>query len=211
MRIAVISANSRTGQALVAQAITEKLSINAGINHHNNLAANPLIKIINCDATKKSDIKQLINGCDVVVSLIGHTRKSPANLQTLAIQNVIETMKELGINRLISLTGTGARQANDKITILDYILNISIRLIDPARIKDGINHAQVIKQSGLDWTIVRVLKLTNRQRSPLTLSEHGPSALLVPRSEVARLIIKLIETEDFYQKMPIISSEVIDN
>jgi len=212
MKIAVISANSRTGQAFVSQAVAEKLSIHAGFNYHNNLATNQLIKVIHCDATKKSDIKALIAGCDIVLSLIGHSNKSPSDLQTLAIQNVIESMKELKISRLISLTGTGVRQVNDKINILDYLLNISIRLIDPARIKDGIKHAQLIEKSGLNWTIVRVLKLTNQHNSAhLNLSEHGPSVLLTPRLEVARLIIQLIKTEEFYQKMPIVSKDGTSN
>ena len=56
--------------------------------------------------------------------------------------------------RLISLTGTGVRFPGDKITLIDRILNLSISIIDPKRIKDGKNHVTLLKNSDLDWYVM---------------------------------------------------------
>lgn len=205
MKVAVVSANSRSGQFFIKQALINNIEIKAGINRKNNLLNDKLITVIKCNALVKSDVINLISGCDAVVSVIGHGRSSPANLQSDAVTNVIEAMNQLGIKRLISLTGTGVRQKGDKITIIDRILNLSISLIDPKRIKDGLRHAEIIQNSNLDWSIVRVLKLDNFMTKKYKLTKNGPTKVLTSRNEVGLAIIELLKNNSFIKEMPIIS------
>lgn len=205
MKVAVIAENSRSGQFFIKQALINNIEINAGINQKNNLPSDKLITLIKCNALIKSDVMNLISGCDAVVSFIGHRRSSPANLQSEAITNVIESMNELGLKRLISLTGTGVRQPGDKISIIDRILNLSISIIDPKRIKDGIRHADIIQNSALDWSIVRVLKLDNFKTKKYKLTKNGPTKVLSSRNEVGLAVVELLLNNNFIKEMPIIS------
>jgi putative NADH-flavin reductase len=205
MKIAVIAANGRTGQVFVETALNSGHEVIAGVHGENKFVPNEKLRVVTCDATNDEDVKKLISDADAVVSLIGHTKGSLPTVQTDAIRTVITAMKERGIRRIISLTGTGVRFPEDKVTFMDRMLNLSIRVIDPARVKDGIAHAEVLKSSGLDWTIIRVLKLQNVPAKSYQLLANGPTKLYVGRQEVALAILEVLEHNTFITKAPIIA------
>lgn len=179
----------------------------AGVHHVSNshLPQRDGLEIRRCDATSEADLKKLLAGCDAVCSFIGHVHGSPPDVQTEATRKLVATMEELGIGRLVSLTGTGVRLPGDKLTLLDRFLNLGIKLVDPPRVRDGIEHFAVLKASGLDWTVIRVLKLQNTKPKSFVLTEHGPTKLYVGREEVARAALQVLEQKSFIRQAPIIS------
>ena len=205
MKIAVIAANGRSGQAFVKAALAAGHQVRAGVFSKSNLKPHPKLTIVHCDATKEADVKNLITGCDAVVSLIGHVEGSAPDVQTVAIQKIVAAMKQTGVKRLVSLTGTGVRFAGDKIILIDRFLNLGLSLVDPKRLKDGRNHAEVLKNSGLDWTLIRVLKLQNVKPRAFALSQHGPTKWYVGRQEVAQAILEVLAKGSFIKQAPIIS------
>ena len=207
MKIAVIGANGRSGRIFIESALSRGHTINAGVHIKNKLLENEKVKIFKCDATNKQELRELLKGQEVVVSLIGHVKGSSATMQSDAIKAIIEVMDELKIKRLVSLTGTGVRVPGDKITFIDRILNWGVLLVDPKRIRDGIEHVRIIEKSDLDWTVVRVLKLQNIKPMRFDLLEHGPTKLLVSREDVARAILEVIEDNSFIRKYPILSKK----
>jgi len=204
MRLAVIGANGRSGQAFVEQALAAGHSINAGIRGKSFLKSHNNSKIVECDATNEIQLKRLLSGQDAVASFIGHVKGSEPNVQTVAIQKVMYVMKQLGIERLVCLTGTGVRFPGDKITVIDRLINLSINIIDPARVNDGKYHVEVIKASDLEWTIIRVLKLQNVATKPFKLLDNGQTKWYVGRQEVAQAVLQVLENHSFIQKAPII-------
>lgn len=206
MKIAVLAANGRTGKAFVEQALKSGHSVAAGVYKTNNLLQHPNLMVKSCDATKQSDVEDLLQDCDAVVSFIGHVKGSPAHVQTDAMKVLAAAMNKQGLTRIVSLTGTGVRFAGDKITVMDRILNLSISVIDPARIKDGKDHVAFLQQSNLDWTIVRVLKLQNTAPKAFSLQAHGPTKLYVSRTEVAVACLQVLEQDSFIREAPIISA-----
>jgi putative NADH-flavin reductase len=205
MKIAVIAANGRSGQAFVGAALTAGHSIHAGVRGKSYLKPHPNLTVVECDATNEAQLKNLLSGQEAVASFIGHVKGSEPNVQTIAIQQVVDVMKALGVKRLVSLTGTGVRFSGDKISLIDRILNLSISIIDPARVKDGKNHVEVLKSSALDWTVIRVLKLQNVPPKPFELREHGPTKWYVSRQEVAQAVLQVLEQRSFIKQAPIIS------
>jgi putative NADH-flavin reductase len=204
MRIAVIAANGRSGQAFVEAALTAGHSISAGVRGKSYLKSHPSLTVVECDATNEAQLENLLSGQEAVASFIGHVKGSEPNVQTIAIQKVVDVMKALGVKRLISLTGTGVRFPGDKISLIDRFLNLSISIIDPARVKDGKNHVEVLKASDLDWTVIRVLKLQNVPPKPFTLRENGPTKWYVGRQEVAQAVLQVLEQRSFVKQAPII-------
>lgn len=204
MKFAVIAANGRTGRAFVQVALSAGHQVRAGVHNGNSLDESLGLTLVDCDATIESDVSKLIQGQDAVVSFIGHVRGSTANVQTDAIKVIVSAMDKAGLKRLVSLTGTGVRVPGDKITLTDRILNFSIGVIDPKRVADGRNHATVLMDSGLDWTIVRVLKLTNGKSRPFTLCANGPTKEFVSRTEVALAVLEVLEQNSFVHQTPII-------
>ena len=205
MKIAVIAANGRTGKEFVKYALSQGHTIRAGIHRHNTLSSHPNLLILPCDVNDIAHIERLIAGCDAVVSLIGHVNGSQADIQTRGIHNIIAVMKKHRMRRILSLTGSGVRFKFDRITPMDRILNLSISILDPQRVKDGNNHAEVLKSTDLDWTILRVLKLQNTRPNLFQLTENGPTKTFVSRKEVAHALLQILELGTFNHRAPMIS------
>lgn len=205
MKIAVIAAAGRSGQAFVQAALAAGYEVRAGIRNTNPFAEHPNLEVVHCDATHLPEVRTLLAGCDAVVSLIGHVKGSPARVQTVGTDIIITVMEELGIKRLVSLTGTGVRYEGDQIGFIDRFANWSIGMIDPQRIADGKEHVELIEGSDLDWTIIRVLKLQNIRAKPYVLTEHGPTKLVVGRIEVAQAILEVLSQMSFVKKAPMLS------
>lgn len=148
----------------------------------------------------------IVQGCEAVASFIGHVRGSRRDVQTAAIMNVVRAARHQGIARIISLTGSGVRFPGDRPSGLDRVLNWAVALADPGRVQDGIDHAEVLRASGLDWTLIRVLKLTRGRGGAFRLTAHGPGKLLVPRIEVAEAVRQVLEEPSFVGAAPVMSS-----
>lgn len=205
MKIAVIAANGRSGKLFVEGALAAGHNVRAGVYRTNNLSPHERLGVQECDATNANDLAKLLGGQDAVVSFIGHVKGSPPHVQTEAMRTLVNVMHACNLRRVVSLTGTGVRFPGDKVILIDRLLNLGISVIDPARVNDGRDHVQVLKQSDLDWTVVRVLKLQNTKSLPFTLLEHGPTKWYVSRNEVARAVLQVLEENSFIKRAPIIS------
>ena len=206
--IAVIAANGRSGRACVEALLHAGYHVRAGVRQGNGKALHhPRLTTWRCDATKAEDIARLLEGADAVVSMIGHTRRSTADAQYQATAHCIAYIEANRPSmRVISLTGTGVRRPGDRITALDWLGNFVIGLSDPARIQDGIRHAELLARSQVNYTIIRVLKLTNgRHKGALTLTSHGPVETFTPRARVAAAVVTLLNTGGYERAMPVVS------
>ena len=204
MRIAIIAANGRLGKALVEEALIAGHTVRAGVRRNNTLAPHPELEVVECDATKPTDVRRLLKGQQIVFSALGHVKGSAANVQTNATKTILAVMSELGLNRFVDVTGTGARLPGDIILPIDRFLNWAVSVIDPSRIKDGQDHVELLKKSTIDWTVLRVLKLQNVKPKPYTLRLHGPTKLYVGRREVAKAMLEVAEKSLFLKQAPII-------
>jgi putative NADH-flavin reductase len=204
MNIAVIAANGRAGRAFVEAALERGHTVRGGVYANNTLPPHANLTPVTCDATNELDLTNLFEGCDAVASFIGHVKGSPANVQTEAITASTHVMQQLGMTRIVSLTGTGVRFPGDRISLMDRVLNMAVSIVDPARVQDGRNHVEVLKNSGLEWTVIRVLKLQNVPPQPFLLKEHGPTKWYVGRAEVAQAVLQVLENHSFVRQAPII-------
>lgn len=200
-----MAADGRTGKLVVREALARGHAVVAGVYGANPFAPHDNLRVAPCDGRKLADVRQLVRGCDAVVSVIGHVKGSPADIQTVTIANTIAAMDELNIRRFVSLTGTGVRLPGDKITLIDRILNLAVSLIDPARVKDGVAHVKLLQQSDLDWTVIRVLKLQNVRAQGFTLREHGATKNYVSRADAAKAIVDVLDGKSFVRAAPILS------
>lgn len=205
MKIAVIAANGRSGREFVKKALAAGYQVKAGV-FSTRIPEAKNLEVVTCNATDVEQMRGLIHGCDAVVSFIGHVKGSPATVQTDAIKNAVEAMKKENIKRIISLTGTGVRLPDDSPNLADKLINTLVTITDPDRVKDGIMHAKVLKESGLDWTIIRVLKLQNSKPKPFVLRMHGPAKLITSRSEVADAVLVALADPNMVKQAPVVSN-----
>lgn len=208
MRIFVIGATGATGQQIVERGLTQGHDITALVRNpdkfemqHNSLQVvqGDVLDRVSLDAMQQQD---------AVISSLG-TRKisfEPVTLLSEGTKNLVQAMEQHGIKRLICITGIGAGDSKghggffyDKL-ILPLILR---RIYD-----DKDRQETEIRQSNLNWTIVRPGGLTNdpakghyRVMTDLT----GVTAGKISRSDVADFVLQQLTDDRYLHQAPLIS------
>ena len=158
------------------------------------------------DMRDEGALTRALKGVDAVLSVVGHVKGSDPDVQTVGTRALIRAMKTSRVKRVVMLTGTGVRMPGDRITIIDRVLNLGVGMVDPARVKDGIDATKELASSDLDYTVLRVLKLTNGDaKAGWQLTASGPTLPFVARADVALALITLLEQNLFVRALPMIS------
>jgi putative NADH-flavin reductase len=210
MRIALFGGSGGTGRFVLQELLARLHTAQALVRKPARLseyADNPSVTIIPGDAENPEAVFEVIQNTDAVICTLGHRRSSPT-VQETSIKHIIAAMKEQQTKRLICLTGAGVFMDGDTPGVLDKLTIRMLQLIDPARLADGIAMCNVVKQSGLDWTIVRTNLQLNRIRSgTVRAGRVGDPGITwhVSRNRIARFMLDCIEKKTYIQQSPVIS------
>jgi putative NADH-flavin reductase len=208
MKICIFGAAGRTGVEVVHCARGHGFEVVAFVRGAGSNRGFPTdVAVQRGDVMDYASVLEAIRGSGAVISVLGHVKGSAPFMQTKGMFNLVKAMGETGIKRVLSLTGTGARVEGDKPSFLDRVLNCMVGIVDPARINDGVEHIKVLRESNLDWTVVRVLKLgnSNREIKQYKLTAGGPAEPLTSRKKAARVLVDLVNNNEYTGRLPIIS------
>lgn len=211
--IALFGATGKTGVPFVKKA-TGKYKIKALVRNPRKIDSQYAnFEIIHGDMLNAEAVEKCIAGCDLVVSLIGHKKNSPATLQTDATKLILDSMKRNKVKRLISLTGGGVHNhETDKPKFMDRFIVIAMKNLAGKLARnallDGINHAEIIKNSKTDWTIVRGPMLTNGPAKGKTEVDNVGeiSGFKLTREDLVQFILNELEENKYIHKMPFLSN-----
>ncbi|CCH55268.1 Flavin reductase Short=FR [Fibrisoma limi BUZ 3] len=212
--IAVFGATGRTGIPLVQKALEEGYQVRALVRNPQKMTiTHPHLIVIQGDALDPRSVSKTIGNSDGVISTLGQDKASSPDFQTRATQLIIDVMKQNDIRRLISLTGGGVRDAaNDKPGFMDNAIVFIMKNVAGKGARqalfDGISHAELIKKSGLDWTIVRGPMLTeDPAKGSYKVGYVGTvPGIKLTRADLADFIMNEFETGQYLHKMPFVTN-----
>ena len=208
MKITIFGADGRTGVEVVKYAKQQGFDVTAFVyNDASNKYFPAGVSIKKGDVMNYEAVFEALKDSQAVISVVGHIPGSDSLMQTKGITNIVKAMEVLGISRVLSLTGTGARVIGDTPSLLDKVLNYFVGVIDPLRINDGVKHLKVLQNSHSNWTVVRVLKLgdSDKEVANYVLTDGGPAELQTSRKKVAKILIDLLSNDTYIKKSPVVS------
>lgn len=159
------------------------------------------------DAMNEAGIDAALDGIDVVVQTLGigadELFKS-VNLFSESTRILIAAMQRRNVRRLIVVTGFGAGDSREAIGCLQ---RIPFRLFLGRAYDDKDVQERLIKESGLDWTIVRPGILTKGARTGRYRVLVEPSQWrngVISRADVADFIVRSIDDDGRAQQAPVL-------
>ncbi len=208
MKLAVFGASGRTGRPLVEQALAQGHLVRALVRDPAKLTLqHERLALVQGDAMNAADVAATVEGCEAVLSVLGQTKGSPAILQTVATQHIVTAMKAYGVTRVISLTGAGVRDPNDKPKLIDRVFGLLLATLARSVIRDANAHAEVLRGSGLAYTIVRGPRLTEGPRTGVYKVGYvgKDSGTQASRADVADFILRELSDDAWVYKAPVVS------
>jgi len=204
MKVVVFGASGKVGRQVVRRLLDKEQNVVAFVHTKNPFAENPKLRVIRGDIYRPQNVDNALKGADVVISALGSWGTKKQNVVSSAMQNIIPAMKKHKINRIISLTGI-ALWAEDKPSLIDKFNHSLLKIGAPKILKDGEAHIELLKNSGLDWTVIRSPIMTNSRATSYELTEKLAGLFAtIPRSAVARAIVEQIKSSEQINKAPVI-------
>ncbi len=208
MKIALFGATGRTGMQVLQQALAANDEVVALVRAPAKVTVqDPRLTLIQGDAMNAADVDKTVQGVDAVISTLGQRKDSPRDMQTVAIRNVVAAMQKYGVKRLVSLTGAGVDAPQDKPKFMNHVIKLALKTISGHVLRDAVQHFEVIKNSPLDWVVVRGPMLTEgphtgKYRVGWVGVNTGPR---ISRADVADFLLKQATDTTYLHQTPMIS------
>jgi nucleoside-diphosphate-sugar epimerase len=160
MDIVVFGANGQTGRLLTRRALDKGHSVVAVTRHPDDFPiADPRLTVARADVREPSSLVDVVRDADAVVSTLGvpfSTR--PIDTYSVGVRNIVDAMRSTGVRRLVVVSSTGAYHYPNRIDT-----PLSLRLFEPVITRtigkttydDQRRMEDILRASGLDWTVVR--------------------------------------------------------
>ncbi|HEY8478080.1 MAG TPA: SDR family oxidoreductase [Chloroflexota bacterium] len=207
MKIAVFGATGRTGRPLVEQALSEGFDLRALVRDVSRLPVkHERLQVVVGDVMDPQAVEETVAGADAVVSVLGPAPGAPRDLLSVAAANIVAAMKKHGVRRLVALTGAGVADPEDPPSLGRTIMVALLKLLAGHVLRDAEGYARTIRESGLDWTVVRAPRLTDGPRTGRYRTGRlrlGPGQT-VARADVADCMLKLAQSTAHVHEMPMI-------
>jgi putative NADH-flavin reductase len=216
VRVLIIGASKASGlettrQTLEAGHHVRALARSAAAIAVSNLSleSNPDLEKVQGAALKTEDVEAALVGVDVVVQTLGGGLGDlfrPVHLFSDATRVLIAAMRTRGVKRLICVTGFGAGDSRAGISCLQ---RLPFQIVFGRAYEDNSLQERLVKESELDWTIVRPGVLTSGPRTGrykiLPEASQWRNGI-ISRSDVAEFLVRRIEDQTYVRQTPVLAN-----
>jgi uncharacterized protein YbjT (DUF2867 family) len=198
MNLTLLGAAGATGVPLVEQALADGHHVTALVRSRQKLSiTNPNLDVVEGDATDRAAVSQAMNGADAVISVLG--ARGPVIAE--ATRAIVAVANQEGPERIVMLSSFAV--ARDRLTPVSKLVT---RMAMGSQIRDKAAGEDVLRASGLDWTIVYATKLTNgpeAEASVVPETEKVGMSQKISRADVASFLLQAAR-DDLYSRRGVV-------
>jgi putative NADH-flavin reductase len=207
MRLAVFGATGTVGSELLAQALDAGHEVRVLARTPTKLAARAGLAIVAGDAKDQRAVARTLTGCDVALSALGSTDRHDQGVRSIGTANILAAMRELGIRRLVIMGGFHLPFDGDRGKLGQALIAPVLRLAyGRALLEDTHAMAALLRESELDWTLVRAPRVVSASRPVATRTGRlslGPWSK-VSHASVAGFMLRCTHDETTIRQAPMI-------
>ncbi|MEO1377516.1 MAG: SDR family oxidoreductase [Cyanobacteria bacterium J06635_10] len=208
MNLLVFGATGSIGRLVVEQALEYGHIVTAFVRDPAKLDINHAnLKIVCGDVMDIISVEKAVQGQEAVVCLLGAGKKTTGKIRSEGTEQIIRAMKKAGIRRFICQSTLGAGDSWGNLNFLWKYIMFGFLLREV--FADHERQEEYVKQSNLEWTIVRPGAFVDGERTGNY--RHGfpgddkTSKLKIARADVADFILKQLTDGSYIHKTPSLS------
>ena len=208
LQVLVIGGTSGVGLEVVKLSLARGHKVTAVARRPERMPiSHPALRVVKGDITKLESMNEILPGNQVVISAVGIAAGS-RNVEVFSkgIKNVLLAMQQSTIDRLITVSAIGVGDSDghggfffDRL-LKPFVLNSDI--------EDKGRQEKIVKNSKVNWTIVRPGFLTDKsisERYYVMDKLDGVEAGEISRSDVAHFIVACFE-DNLYRRQTVLLS-----
>lgn len=205
MNLVVFGATGGTGRELVKQALGHAHTVRAFVRNPDKLKViHHRLEVVQGDVLDRQAVAAAVAGQNAVLCALGMYDRKPNTELSDAVRNILAAMKKQKVKRLLFVSSLGVGETKGQGgLIFNYVLH---PLLLKSAFADKEKAEELIRQSKVDWTIVRPGRLTDAR---LTAKYRaGPDAAKgrwfprVSRADVADFMLHALERNEHVRQAP---------
>jgi len=209
-RITIFGATGKTGHRVLERALDAGFEVQVLVRDPAKVGVrSDHLQVIAGDVLDPDTVDRAVAGAGAgVLSLFGQVKGSPRTLQTDGTRLIVESMKRHGISRLVTLSGGGLRAPEDRPGPADQVMRLLLMALAGHVLADAERHLRILRESGLDWTVVRGPRLTEdpgRGRYRVGYVGGGSSSS-ISRDDLADFILTQLDDPSYVGKLPFVTN-----
>lgn len=205
MIIAVFGATGGTGREVTQQALAQGHAVRALVRTPSKLElSHDNLQVIAGNVLDQAAVDATLTGADAVVCSLGHSDNNPPDVVSSGTANIVAGMQALNIKRLVVVTSLGV---GDSIDQVPFVFKTLMKTVLRQAMADKEVQEQLVRQSGLDWIIVRPGGLTDEPFSGnyRAGTDKSIAAGRVSRADVAHFVLQQVQEDQYLYQTPAIS------
>jgi len=200
VKLLVFGATGKTGIEIVKQALAQGHEVTAFVRDPSKMMLeNDRLQLITGDVLDLAAVTQAVQEQDAVICSLGTNSLGKTSVRSTGTANIIKAMEENHVERLVVVSAMGIGESWSTLSSANKLFfNTVLRNTR----KDHEKQEALVKESSLDWTIVRPSGLTD---TPVTgnyaVGENiGAKTSKISRADVAHFIVKELDDNAFVCK-----------
>ncbi len=170
MKVVVFGATGKAGRAVALTLLAAGHQVTVFARDPAKAPAQNGISVIAGDALNAAEVARAVAGQDAVVVSLGNSqnpvilwlgakRTTPPNICEVGTANVIAAMTAASVTRLVCISSYGVGDTRDRPSRAHKLIFRLLRLGE--QMADKEQQEKLVKASGLDWTLVQPVGLTD--------------------------------------------------
>ena len=208
MKLLIFGSTGGTGRQVIQQALKQGHLVTAFARNSAKLnIQHPNLQICQGDVMNLSSVEKAIQGQDAVICVLGAGKDMNSTVRSQGTKQIIQAMETAGIKRFICQSTLGAGDSWGSLNFFWKYIMFGFLLRKP--FADHQQQEDYVKQSSLNWTIVRPGAFIEGTRTGNY--RHGfsgtdkTSKLKISRADVADFILKQLIDDTYLCKTPSLS------
>ena len=204
MNLLIIGATGGTGRALVEQALAQGHAVTAFVRNPARFTmTHERLAVVQGNVLEYDTVDMAVRGKDAVLSALGHKQWFiPTTILSDGTRNIVAAMEKHGLKRFVCETSLGIGESRGRLGLF-YTLFI-IPFITWFYFKDKEKQEWIIRESSLDWVIVRPGQLTNGEKRGTY--RHGGkigsyiATVRISRSDAAEFMLRQVSDDSLLRQ-----------
>jgi putative NADH-flavin reductase len=190
MELTIFGASGATGTCLTKQALAAGHEVRAVVRDPARLPVpgSPRLRVVTADLMDPAAISPAVAGADAVFAAFGPRGTGPTTVLREGTRSVIEAMRRAGTRRLVLVSGSIVTDEGEGPAMRYLVKPLARGTLLRHVAADMRGAEEEIRDSGLDWTIIRPPRLTSGPASGTyrTATDRNlPRGVTVSRADLA--------------------------
>jgi putative NADH-flavin reductase len=198
MKLTIFGATGATGTCLVEQAIAAGHDVTAVVRDPARLTvpSHQRLTVVTANVMDPASISSAMAGADAVLTALGPHGTGHTTISQDSVLSIIQAMQKAGTRRLITVSGSIVTDEGESPYMRYLLKPVARRTFLRHVCADMRNAEAAIRDSSLDWTIMRPPGLTSKTAKGTyrtAIDSNLPHGFNVSRADLAACMLTLLD------------------